>query len=1785
MSASSYSSQAQIQYLTQLLDEIARGALQVPVFQRGLVWTQDQRLDLLRSVHLGLPIGSILIWRTRRSDIRCRERLGPHRLPAPAEGEGRAYLLDGHQRLSTLFGALYPWDPAIPKGQEAEEEPEPHYYYRLDALDFALREQASPERTWLPLSLLRSSVRLLRFQRGLGGLPDADRMVTAADELAEAVRTYQLPVLTIATDDLERAALTFQRINTAGTPMGSVDILTALTYRSTQEQDLREQVAQVQRALGEVGWEGFPDEGVVLAYRSAAGLDLHDAQLERVAARIVAADPPLSVVTADLMQAARFLREQCGVDDPQLLPYVHQAVLLAEVLRLQGAAPLPILVTERLASWLFLSTDWEVFTDIDGVRLSQVRAYVQALGRGEEPAWPVEVPRRSEPLPRRFDRAHPRCRALLLRLLALRPCGPQGEWLDAPEAIHDPGMIMYLFSESEVGALVHSPGNVFLMPPAFATRFQHALTYKIWLLEERVLQSHHISDTAREALERDDKRGFVRARQQDLETLLASFFTNVRRDGLGLPGEGPTEPPPERPRGGLLLSRGLTQVDGFFRAYQGTQEAPVPFGGRDESLAELEAWLEEPQQPYALVVAEAGRGKSALLVRFAQQVSERGQAAVVFVPVSIRFSTAQKSIALRLWLEQIQRLRGLDVNLPPDEPALQAEIRDQMQQAHKSGLRLLVIVDGVDEVVGADPQRWPLPAWPGTGVKVLLAARELADRDADRWEKWLGIAGQARMIGLPPMGAAAVRSVLRGALGTLADEREAVATLLRATEGEPLLLRLYVEALHGKEPEELCGALAELAQAPPGLTTYMDRFWRELADELGSQAPLREVIQQVLDALAFALGPLLQTDLLALLVDVDAGTLRLALKSLERLVIGDAEQQGYVLSHPRLRGYFLEQMTASAQAGWRERYLEYCRNQHQFAGAMPTNVSWYVVLHYGQHLDEARAERSLYYKLVSHGWMRVWETQSGTLDGYVEDVARAWRMAEAALLQAQTVGERREALRMECRCALLQASVIGRSSNVPPRLLAALVKQELWSSVRALAYARRVPDSEQRTRALVELAPLLEREDLEEAHSLALRLTGDQKARALVAMYLSPQADRELRREVLSALITTVQGGQVYLETIDRVLEQLSPEDLWRFAEGARQIASMHYQLAVLRRFAERLHGDTRDQVLAWLRVCIEAVLKEGGPAGTEATALSLWLDLAEHVSGSEQRRAVQMALAASQGGSFLSDRARLLEAAIHLSEAEQRVVLEQAIAVLSQASAAASQDFFWWISAPLAQTLVQRGYGTQVLELLLAGQSGPNVHYVLAKIAPYLDDPLQARAIEVLRKIGVPLERARALRTLAEHTKTPDRWQLLEEYLELAFPGLTAELSDEVLVHPRLRAKALELAESVVDVDQRISALAAVAPCLSGAQQQRVLKNLVEGLESRWGVYSETVRVLDRIAPHLTPQQLVNATQMAHRLWDHPGQSRVFASFAILACRRGNANGVLTLAKSRRYEGNHYWRSAGLATLIPHLPEVHRSEIQQWIWDDLKGMNAIDQALVLSQCLADVPDAKPESWLDTLRTIANDERSSRHRQWILAELYASLLRSSDATSARAELLVELASGPAPLDSLLAGPIARVAPLLSEEQVRGELTRQPSLALLARLAELGYGVEALERATGIQEGWLCLRPYLGPAEREAQGDRWREWLIAWAEQKVSGANPENISYQVDLTALAPVLAELPLEELIPIWHKLLRVSATQPRSALLADLQAAPLILAALAGDEILLDLPKLVFEIASWIP
>ena len=453
------------------------------------------------------------------------------------------------------------------------------------------------------------------------------------------------------------------------------------------------------------------------------------------------------------------------------------------------------------------------------------------------------------------------------------------------------------------------------------------------------------------------------------------------------------------------------RVKNFLAEYLGNPQHPVPFGGRIKDFEHLDDWLADTHaSPYLLLAAPAGRGKSALLLRWCQRLLARRDLAVAYFPVSIRFRTNLAGVAFPALVALLARLHGEEVPADPNmsEEVWRGLLVEYMARPLPDGRSLVLVLDGVDEAADWTAGSGLFPLDPPSGLHVVLSARYLAnDQDADAWLKRLDWTrqGLARTLELYPLDRTGIASVLIQMgfpLDLLSTRVNIVSELYRLSEGDPLLVRLYVDDLWERGEAAVRFQPEDLRAIRPGLAGYFERWWKDQRLLWSKEAPQREAAaQSVLNLLAGALGPLSKDDILSLLPDeAGLGTedLQQHLASLARFVTGDGVRQGYVFSHPRLGNYFLEERLSEAERqevehrflAWGEQTLA-ALNENRLESE---NASTYIIQYYGAHLERAHADAYTLLGLVSDGWRRAWEKLDRANAGFLSDVERARQAAE-----------------------------------------------------------------------------------------------------------------------------------------------------------------------------------------------------------------------------------------------------------------------------------------------------------------------------------------------------------------------------------------------------------------------------------------------------------------------------------------------------------------------------------------------------------------------------------------------------------------------------------------------------------------------------------------------------------------------------------------------------------------------------------------------------------------------
>ncbi len=88
-----------------LISDVEKGQIKIPQFQRDFVWDIKKSSKLMDSIIKGYPIGTFIFWKTKER-LRSVRNVGKIQLPEPIEGDSIDYVLDGQQRLTSLFASL-----------------------------------------------------------------------------------------------------------------------------------------------------------------------------------------------------------------------------------------------------------------------------------------------------------------------------------------------------------------------------------------------------------------------------------------------------------------------------------------------------------------------------------------------------------------------------------------------------------------------------------------------------------------------------------------------------------------------------------------------------------------------------------------------------------------------------------------------------------------------------------------------------------------------------------------------------------------------------------------------------------------------------------------------------------------------------------------------------------------------------------------------------------------------------------------------------------------------------------------------------------------------------------------------------------------------------------------------------------------------------------------------------------------------------------------------------------------------------------------------------------------------------------------------------------------------------------------------------------------------------------------------------------------------------------------------------------------------------------------------
>ena len=238
-----------------LLADIEKGLIKIPQFQRDYVWSKERAAGLIDSILKGCPIGTFITWKTKES-LRVVKNLGGVELPPVPEGDFAEYVLDGQQRMTSLFCALK--GVQILRGNKIDDFASIFVDLNSTEHDQIVITDTTgfEDGTYISLTNL--------INAGLTVLAGFDsKYHSKLEAYKQTLQGYNFSLIEVKEAPLDVATEIFTRINVGGKPLSLFEIMVAKTFDANEEFDLSEKFEALVDRLREVGYDTISDATVL----------------------------------------------------------------------------------------------------------------------------------------------------------------------------------------------------------------------------------------------------------------------------------------------------------------------------------------------------------------------------------------------------------------------------------------------------------------------------------------------------------------------------------------------------------------------------------------------------------------------------------------------------------------------------------------------------------------------------------------------------------------------------------------------------------------------------------------------------------------------------------------------------------------------------------------------------------------------------------------------------------------------------------------------------------------------------------------------------------------------------------------------------------------------------------------------------------------------------------------------------------------------------------------------------------------------------------------------------------------------------------------------------------------------------------------------------------------------------------------------------------------------------------------------------------------------------------
>lgn len=287
-------------------------------FQREFIWAKEQTAGLIDSIIKGFPIGTFIFWKTKE-ELRTLKNIGNAKLPHVPKGEFVYYILDGQQRITSLY--------AVKKGLIISKDGK-----KVDYKDIAIDLDLDPE----------SDAKLVVADKS-----EAGNTISVFDILNEEFTNlmeeyskehlkkieifkrrltgYDFSTILISEYPLDVACEVFTRINTGGMELSLFEIMVAKTYDDKKDFDLAHEYdwlinnQGVEKDLEDAKFDTIPNQTILQCVSAHLCKQIRRQDILKLKKKRFIKEWP--TVKEGIFSAVDYLRHHLRIPVSRLMPY------------------------------------------------------------------------------------------------------------------------------------------------------------------------------------------------------------------------------------------------------------------------------------------------------------------------------------------------------------------------------------------------------------------------------------------------------------------------------------------------------------------------------------------------------------------------------------------------------------------------------------------------------------------------------------------------------------------------------------------------------------------------------------------------------------------------------------------------------------------------------------------------------------------------------------------------------------------------------------------------------------------------------------------------------------------------------------------------------------------------------------------------------------------------------------------------------------------------------------------------------------------------------------------------------------------------------------------------------------------------------------------------------------------------------------------------------------------------------------------------------------------------